>query len=268
MSTQVATFTFSLPEDVNANRLDIYASTTESGSYGLVYSADYEYGTTSYEYSAMDDIYWYKIQFVNTTTNATGPYSEPVFGGMFNAHAPFLAVSSSWDGANYATTQDVYDYSDLTSDDVSTSKVSKALRRARAQIDYRTSEMGIDRFDNFDDDTARRKFNASLQILKEAEICLALYQMYTNLSDNIIIRNMRDGVGSIAGSISIGDTSISGDSLAERSENIIYLATLADRYYQMAERLLAQLDQNTVRLLSTDWITRAPRFRYPFNGWN
>jgi hypothetical protein len=72
---------------------------------------------------------------------------------------------------------------------------------------------------------------------------------------------MRGESGSIAGSISIGDTSISGDSIAERSENIIYLATLADRYYLMAERKLGSLDQNSVRLVSTDYRVSFPSWK-------
>lgn len=267
MSIQNATLTFSLPEDSAADRIDIYTSSSENGTYTVIYSTSYEYGTTYLVYPNLDTTKWYKLLFINTGTGYAGPASEAVFGGTYDAAAPFVAISTTWDGANYATTQDVYDYADLTSEDMSTSKVSKALKRARAEIDYRTSELGIDRFENLDSDTARRKFNASLVILKEAEICLALHQIYTNLSDNLIIRNMRDGTGSIAGSISIGGTSISGDSLAERDTNIAYIATLAERYYMMAYRKLASLDQTTIRLIPGDLMARVPRFRYPFNGW-
>lgn len=268
MAIQNATLTFSLPEDADANRIDIYSSSSENGTYTIATSTDYEYGTTFIEYTTLDDTKWYKLLFVNTTTGYSGAPSDAVFGGTYSAAAPFVAVSTTWDGANYATTQDVYDYADLTSEDVTTNKVSRALKRARAEIDYRTSELGIDRFENLDTKTARRKYNASLVILKEAEICLALHQIYTNLSDNLIIRNMRDGTGSIAGSISIGGTSISGDSLAERDTNIAYIATLAERYYMMAYRKLASLDQNTIRLVPGDLMARLPRFRYPFFGWN
>lgn len=266
MTIQNATLTFSLPEDAAADRIDVYTSAAENGTYTIIYSTVYEYGQTHLVYSALDDTKWYKLLFVNSQTGFTGPPSDAVYGGTYNAAAPFVAISTTWDGANYATTQDVYDYADLTSEDVSTNKVSKALKRARAEIDYRTSELGLDRFENLDSDTARRKFNASLVILKEAEICLALHQIYTNLSDNLIIKNMRDGTGSIAGSISIGGTSISGDSLAERDTNIVYIATLAERYYMMAQRKLASLDQTSIRLTPGDLLARFPRFRYPFNG--
>jgi hypothetical protein len=149
MAIQTATFTFALPSDVNTNRLDIYSSTSENGTYGIEASTSYQYGDTMYEYANLNDIRWYKILFVNSTRNTQGAFSHPVFGGTFSAAAPFVAISTTWDGANYATTQDVYDYSDLTSDDVSSEKVSHALKRARAEIDFRTAEMGLDRFDTF-----------------------------------------------------------------------------------------------------------------------
>lgn len=77
---------------------------------------------------------------------------------------------------------------------------------------------------------------------------------------------MRQGEGAAAGSISIGSTSVSGDTLAERSENILYLATLATRYFAQGELLLASLDTNSIKLVGNDFAIRFPRFRYPFNG--
>lgn len=265
MATVTATITFSLPEDQDADRLDIYASSTKEGSYSLIQSDAYEYGQTTYEIATLSDALWYKIKFVDTGNATEGPLSEPVFGGSFSAAAPFLAVSSTTDGANYATSQDVYDYSGLTTEDVASSRVSAALRRARATIDYRTAEMGIERFDAFDSDTARRKYNATLRILKEAEINIALGNLYQNLSDDRIIANMRSGV-STPNSISIGSTSISGDDIADRNENILFLATLSSRYFSLGEQLLASLDTNSVKLIYTDLNVRIPKFIYPFNG--
>lgn len=266
MTTVNATITFALPEDIDTDLLELHVSTTRDGNYSLAEQADYEYGTTKYD-ADLDDTYWYRIRFVNSENGKIGPYSEPVWGGTWTASAPFLAVSNTSSGANYATTQDVYDYSGLTAEDVSTSRVSSALRRARAVIDYRTSEMEFRRFDQFDTDTARRKYNASLRILKEAEINIALGNLYQNLSDDRIIANSREGASSSAGSISIGDTSISGDDIADRSESIIYLSTLSTRYFGMGELLLSSLDTNSVKLVGTDLTVRIPKFRYPFNGW-
>jgi len=261
------TITFSLPEDPAASRLDLYESDAKDGSYGLKTTTPYQYGITSFYATQLDDSKWYKIKFVNVADNTEGPYSEPVFAGTYVAAAPFLAVTSETDGANYATNQDVYDYANLTPEDIVASRVSAALRRARAVIDFRTSEMGFERFNDFDEDTARRKYNASLRILKEAEINIALGNLYQNLSDDRIIENMRLNSSSKVGSISIGDTTIGGDDLADRNESILYLATLSSRYFAQGEILLSSLDTNSVKLVGYDLAVRVPKFRYPFNGW-
>lgn len=261
------TITFSLPDDPAATRLDLYESTSKDGSYSLKVSTDYEYGITSYYATELDDSKWYKIQFVNTSNNTKGPISEAVFAGTYVAAAPFLAVSSTTDGANYATVQDVYDYANLTPEDIATSRVSAALRRARATIDFRTAEMDYQRFNDYDSDTARRKYNATLRIIKEAEINIALGNLYQNLSDDRIIQNMRENSSAKVGSISIGDTTIGGDDLADRNESILFLATLSSRYFAQGEILLSSLDTNSVKLIGYDLAVRVPKFRYPFNGW-
>lgn len=267
MTIQSAVIAFSLPEDANSDYLYIYSSSTETGTYSLATSVEYEYGTTKYEYDSLNDTLWYKVRFYNSSDNEYGPYSDPVYGGDFEAAAPFLAVSSTTDGANYATSTDVYRYSHLNAQDVSASEVSRALKAARARIDFRTAEMGLSRFDIFDSDTARRKYNATLRLVKEAEINMALSVIYTNLSDDLIIQNMRGTSGSQAGTVSIGSTSISGDSLAERNESTLYLAALAARYAAQGEEILNSLDTNSVRLVAYDFTVRTPRFKYPFNGW-
>lgn len=267
MTTQSAVIAFSLPEDANSDYMYIYSSSTEDGSYSLATSVSYEYGTTKYEYDSLNDTLWYKIRFYNSSDNEFGPYSDPVYGGDFEAAAPFLAVSTTTDGANYANATDVYRYSHLTSEDVSISEVSRALKSARARIDYRTAEMGLSRFEIFDTETARRKYNATLRLIKEAEINIALSVIYTNLSDDLIIENMRGSSGSEAGTVTIGSTSVSGDSLAERNESTLYLAALAARYAAQGEDILSSLDTNSVRLVGYDYTVRVPRFKYPFNGW-
>lgn len=266
MANQSAFLTFSLPEDLDSDQLIIKASTTEDGTYTTVATVDYDYGTTKYEFDFLDDTLWYKIQFNNSADNEAGPISDPVYGGTFTAAAPFLAVSTTTDGANYATSEDVYGYSGLIAEDISASRVSAALRRARAVIDFRTAEMGLDRFEVFDTDTARRKYNASLRVLKEAEINIALGNLYMNMSDDVIINSIREGSAGSAGAVNIGNTSVSGETLSERSENILYLATLADRYFRQGEQLLSSLDTNSVKLVGEDFTVRIPRFRYPFNG--
>lgn len=267
MTTQSAVLTFSLPEDPNSDFLQIYSSASKNGSYTLGATVDYQYGTTKYEYDSLDDATWYKIQFYNSNDNESSPISEPVYGGDFSSAAPFLAVSTTTDGANYATTTDVYEYSHLTTADVATSEISRALRTARARIDYRTSEMGLDRFEVFESDVARRKYNATLRLIKEAEICFTLSVVYTNLSDDLIISNMRGGDDSTAGGVSIGSVSVQGDSLAQKNESTLYLAALSARYAAMGDDILSSLATNSIRLVYQDLGLRSPKFRYPFNGW-
>lgn len=263
MAIQSAVFTFALPEDTYSDQLLIYSSTTKDGSYSVVLVVGYTYGIAQYEYDQLDDSLWYRIQFNNTHDGEHGPISDPVYGGTFAAGAPFLAISTMTDGAQYATSQDVYDYSGLQPADISPSRVSAALRRARAWIDWRTAEMGLDRLANFNRDVARRKYNSSLRIVREAEINLALGSIYMNLSDDLIMANARGGEGSMAGTVSIGNTSVQGDALAERAESILYLATLAKRYQEEGERLLGSLDANSIRLVGYDTFVRNPRFVYP-----
>jgi hypothetical protein len=266
MAIQSAVFTFALPEDTDADQLVLYSSTTKDGSYGIAVTIDYDYGIAQYEYDALDDGLWYRILFRNSHDGESGPISDPVYGGTFAQAAPFLAISTLTDGACFATTQDVYEYSNLQPADINPSRVSAALRRARAWIDWRTAEMGLDRLQNFSEDVARRKYNASLRVVREAEINLALGSIYLNMSDDLIVANARGGEGSMAGTVSIGNTSVQGDALAERGESILYLATLASRYTETGERLLSSLDANSIRLVGYDQQTRGPRFKMPFNG--
>lgn len=262
-----ATITFALPENMDTDLLELHGAVTKDGTYVLQEQAEYQYGVTSFTPTNIEDNLWYKIRFIDTANGTVGPFSDAVWGGSFTSSSPFLAVSSMYDGANYANTQDVYDYSGLTSEDVSSSRVSAALRRARAVIDYRTSEMDFARFEQFDNDTARRKYNASLRILKEAEINIALGNLYQNMSDDRIIANTREGVSSSSSSVSVGDTTIAGDDIADRNESMMFLAALAGRYYAQGEMLLSSLDTNSVRLAYTSLTTRIPKFRFPFNGW-
>lgn len=266
MAIQSAILTFSLPEDVESDRLEIWAANTKDGSYSQVLVTDYDYGETQYEYDALDEGLWYRIRFYNTRDGEYGPHSDPVYGGAFGQAAPFLAVSSMYDGAAFATSQDLYAYSGLTPADVSPSRASSALKRARAVIDFRVAEMDFERLAQFSTDVARRKHNASLQVLKEAEINIALARLYESLSDDLIMASMRSGEGA-TGSVSIGSTSVQADALSERGESIIYLASLAARYEETGEKLLSMLDTNSVRLVGYDERVRTPRFRYPFNGY-
>jgi hypothetical protein len=263
--TKYAFFTFSLPEDTGSNKIKLFSSSTETGTYSQVGSdIDYSYGDTSYEFNAIDETKWYKIQFYNSSTLKLGPLSDAVYGGNFSTGAtPALFVSTSTDGSNYATTQEVLDYGTLTTTDFSSSLISKCLRRARALIDYRTAEMGIDRYtDMFETEVARRKYNASLRIIKEAEICFTLAMAYRAKADDTIMANINSGEGTID-TLSIGATTISTDTGGNSTKNYFYLTDLSAKYANSGSALLAMLAPSSVFLSYNDNVRPA---WFPF-GW-
>ena len=244
-----AKLTFALPEDVDSNYLQIWSAATEEGVYSQVGSdIAYSYGETTYEFTTLNTTTWYKIRFYNLAETSYGPYSEPIYGGDWEESTrPFLAVSSTTDGANYATIQDVFDYSGLSSEDVSEERVSQALRRSRAIVDLRTADMGLDRFKyTFETDTARRKYNAALRVIKEAETCFALGMVYRGLSDDEVI----DGIRSTEklGSVSVGATSISVDRSKKGIENASYFSRLAQKYTLVGTSMLQLLAPTSIPL--------------------
>lgn len=265
MSTKYATFTFALPEDADSNYIKLYDSDTETGAYSQVGSdIAYDYGTTKYLFEDLNESKWYKLQFYNSTDDQLGPLSNPVDGSDFSERtSPFLAISTRTDGAFYASTQNVYDYSGLTTADVSDERVSQSLRRARAIIDLRTAEMGLDRFTNtFDTDTSRKKYNASLRIVKEAEICFSLSMVYRGMADDKIMAGLR-GDEEVFESISIGESTIAQDTGSMGSRSYMYLTELSIKYGNIGAALLAMLMPSSTVLTT---VTPGNVPFYPF-GW-
>jgi hypothetical protein len=268
MATVNATFVFGLPEDIDTDQLLIYTSATETGTYTLDSTVPYVYGTSTYELADADDLTWYKIQFNNSITSKLGPLSEPVYGGNFDQTKPFLAVSTGSDGANYATQEDVYRYAGLTPQDVSRARVSQALRRARAIVDFRTAELNLERFTmTFDTDPARKKFNATMLIVREAEINIALGNVYRGMADDKIVESMTDPTKTKP-SVSIGSTSIGEEASSNDTEHATVLLEIANRYLAIGASMLASIQPTSVRLhAQDDGYVKSPRFKLPFNGY-
>lgn len=271
MATQSAILKFALPEDEDSDQMKIYSCATKSGTYALATTVSYEYGDSTYEYDSLDDTTWYKIQFHNSSDGESGPISDPVYGGDFSNASPFLAVSTAYDGANYATTQDVYDYCTLTTEDVTSARVSQALRRARAVIDLKTADLDLDRFTRtFDTDVSRKKFNATLRILKEAEINIALGNIYRGLADDLIAKRMRDalsGAGSESSAVTIGQTALAEGAGLLDPRHAAELNALANRYLSIGSAMLNSLQPPSIRLHFEGEYVQSPRFRLPFNGY-
>lgn len=263
MSIVHASFLFSLPEDVDSTLLLLSSSATETGTYTAVAALPYVYGTTSIDIN-IDNISWYRLQFLNPTTGFYGHTSDPVYGGNVSFGAPFLTVSSPTSSAHFATTTDVYQYAGLTAEDIPQAAVGRGLRQARAMIDYRSEMMDITRFEVYPSEVGRRKYNAGLRLLKEAEISYTLGYIYRSMADDTIMQARRGEEDALGGSVSIGGTSVGLDGISDRSENIAFLATLSTRYFEQGEALLATLGANSIRLVGQDYpVRRNPRFTYP-----
>lgn len=270
MATQSAVLKFALPEDTESDTLRIYSSTTKSGTYSMDTTFSYEYGVSTQEYDSLDDTKWYKIQFYNSVDAEPGPMSDPAYGGTFSQASPFLAISTGTDGSNYATTQDVYDYCTLTPEDVTVARVSQALRRARAVIDLRTAALDLDRFTKtFDTPTSRKKFNATLRVMKEAEINIALGNIYRGLADDIVAERMRQalaGQGDKDSAVSIGQTSLAAGAGLTDPRHMAELNALANRYLSIGAAMLNALQPPSIRLHHEADFVPSPRFKLPFNG--
>lgn len=247
-----ATFKFALPEDLDSDQLLIYDGDTRDGTFTLLSTIAWDYGTETYELDTLDETKYYKIQFNNSVDGEAGPMSEAVFGGDFENAAPFLAISTTFDGAQYATVQDCYDYATLTPLDVSASLVSKALRRARALVDLRTTALNLDRFSVVHKtDIARKKHNSALRILKEAEINIALGNLYRALSDDLVLANLRKqkaGTDENLNSITLGSTSLATGGDQNRIQAMGEIDALGVRYLRTGMALLASLQPTSITL--------------------
>ena len=261
-----ATLTFSVPEDTGSDYIQLYSASTKTGSYSQVGSdISYTYGSTTYEYEDIDSTTWYKIRFYNSSDDQYGPYSDPIYGGDWASNTkPFLAVSTTTDGANYATILEVRDFSGLDSDIVSDARISQALRRSRAIVDIKTSEMGFDRFYNFESSVQRRKYNASLRIVKEAEINYALGMLYRGMIDDKIIAGIKNI--NPPTQITIGATSITKQDASNDSNSYRQIERLSLLYTQRATTLLAMIQPGNINISYRDpqyrW-SYGPRFLWP-----
>lgn len=267
MATRSAVFTFGLPEDTLADEIQIYSADSEGGSSTLDLTVSgYEYGTTTYEYDSLDDTKWYRLRFRNDSDGELGPFSDWVYGGNFDQASQFLAVSTGTDGANFATTQDVFDASSLNAQDVSTDRVSQALRRSRAIIDLRLAELDLDRLTKtFDTEASRRKHNATLRVVREAEVNIALGMVYRGLSDDIVVLRLREtlaGTDQDVDDFSIGPVSISQGNSASTTQ----LNALSNRYLEIGTALLESIQPPSIRLHKSDSPFKSPKFKLPFNG--
>ena len=275
--TEYAKITFSLPEDTGSDLLLVFTSATETGTYAAATppSLIYHYGETVAEIADIDVTKWYKIQFRNSKTSKVGPLSEPVNGADWtDKDKPEVYISTQTDGAYYATVQDVLDYTHGNLQAMITAlgtgwaatSISDALKHARAIIDLRVAEMSLTRFSRtFETDIARRKYNAALHIVKEAEINFALGALYQGLVDQKIATGVVDAItGTDTGDwnvVSIGQTSISKGNWKPGSGTKLSdidmtnaLQALANKYNMTGAAFLTMLHPVTVPVSRSEGI--------------
>jgi len=251
----MATYSGYLMTGVPVNRevdiLNVYSSATSSGTFALEEAMVYEYSTRVTNYS-IDDSKFYKISYEDTSDGYVTPLSEATAGVTILEAAPILDITSSNDGASFASVQEVYDRSNITTADISETNVNYSLSVARAFIDMRLSTISIDRYRVFADSVQTRKYNASLRIIKDVEINYCLSLVYKYMADAAILEDTTSSSStSTATSIRIGQTTIS-DKDASGSSDSIEAATnfdaLSTRYAQYAETALDSLAPNYVPL--------------------
>lgn len=177
---------FSLPEDNTSDIINVYSSTTETGTYTLIGSEDYDYGSTSFMIEDIDEALWYKISFESTSTGYQSALSDPIFGGDFTARStPFARVSTTFDGINYASVSEVYTMSNLTIAECPVNTTQTILRSVRAYIDIRLGELNLNTYRfGYNDDVSRRKYNGHLRITRDIEINLTISAIMDKLASD------------------------------------------------------------------------------------
>ena len=246
MATFSGYFLVGIPDNIKSDKINVYTSTTSSGVFSLDNTINYTYPEKTVEY-VIDEDKFYKISFSETSTGWLSPLSEIIYGSKIQTSTPPVTITSGSDGSSFATTDDVYELTKLTETDASVKDVKYALTMARAFIDLKTSNLSIFRFNSFDANTAKKKYNATIRILKDVEINYAASLIYRDLADNAILQNVIDGK-STSQSISVGATSIGGIEDSSSTTIANYLDALSTRYASYAFGLLNSVMPNYVPL--------------------
>jgi hypothetical protein len=251
-----AVLTFSLPEDKQSDIFTLYKASTEDGEYAEEAVLPYRYGETSKVIEDIDEAEWYKVQISNSVTDYTTPLSDPIFGGDFATRtSPFLAISTTYDGANYASTSEVYAISGLTTDEVSVVETQKILRATRAYVDVRLDEIGMQSFRlRYNPDISRRKYNGHFRVVREVEIYLAISTIMNKLANESQLALARQDDSRLEDEGSLVNISIGGTSLNISPDNIenriitrtAIFSELATKYAQSAMALFSSIMPNTL----------------------
>lgn len=257
-----AVINFSLPEDNTCDTFALYTCATETGTYSLDATEDYVYGTTTMKIEDISATTWYKIKISSTVTDWETALSDPIYGGDFDDRSsPFLAISTTYDGVNYASTSEVYAASGLSSDECSVANCQVILRSTRAYIDIRLGDLGIGHYSfRNTQPIARQQYNGHLRVLRDCEINLAISTIMQQLANEsqleLVTYDTAGGGASTAAikSVSIGKTQIDTDPDVQAGkpdrlrERVKIFTELSEQYTNKANHLLKALMPTSIDL--------------------
>ena len=202
MATVTRFITYKIPERADYTSLLIYSSTTEGGVYTLTDTLAYNYPTRASEYNNLDTTKWYKIRFANSSEYS--PYSAPFFGGSYDDREQFAAITTTFDGIGFASVSGFYNVTNLSVDQVPIADTMESLATARAYIDLVTDDNSPYRYKrDWGNDITRRKYNASIEITKKAEIYFAASLVYQDMADDKVMQGISGNLTTITTPIDI-----------------------------------------------------------------
>jgi hypothetical protein len=141
------------------------------------------------------------------------------------------------------------------------------LTSARAKVNLITADQELDKYTNlYDTDVANRKYNASLQVMKDAEIYFALGLMYRYLGDAQAEKVINDTTDNSSESISIGLTSISTASGDKRNASTKLFDDRAKSYDALAMSILSAILPNGIPVSYSDETIGGSKFLSPTTG--
>ena len=204
--------TYELPNLATYDQLLLYESTTESGTFSLDQTLSYQYLTRATEVDNLNTDKWYKIRFYDTVNALYSPYSDVFYGGHYDDKEPFACVTSTFDGAGFATASGFYTTTRLKTEQVSVGLVKDALKTARAYVDVTLDDVSPYKYSIFvDTDNAKRKYNANIEITRKVEIYFAAALIYHDMADDQVMVGLSGSFTSLSVQADLtADTDVSG----------------------------------------------------------
>lgn len=263
MATLIVKLAISLPDDTSANFVRLYKSDTLTGSYTLDQSLVYTYGLETIDAVTIDSVKYYKIAFYNSSTLVEGNLSDAVLGSVWQTGKPSVRLTSLYDGNPLSTSTDVYNESGLTTSDFTEVRVNSAIKASKARIDLLLGETAYEKYGiNNESNVSRRKYNAELEVLKQAEVSFALASIYQDMAAETIVENKTAGT-SESRVVSIGSATISSEDNPGGINVAKYLENKSEIYMKKGQDLLRTIAPPSVDLSYSGLGTSKSKFINP-----